>query len=133
MPDKVDDASLGSKGDSLVDVCAGGSTRDTRLGVIHEVYAENRGSLADVGGNPVERGLILLARENVLPVNAAEVFQKSLCVGVSIWVDWSRGDLVWASCRGGRQSNSVNEIPGWFSMVWFHLLQRKVPYQPQLF
>lgn len=112
VPDEVDDASLGSEGDGLVDVCTGCSTRDTRLGVIHEVYAENCGSLADVGGDPVERGLILLTGEYVLPVDAAEIFQKSLRIGVGIWVDWSRGDLMWASRRGGRQSNSVDEIPG---------------------
>lgn len=39
VPDEVDDAALGGEGDGLVDICAGGSAGNTRLGVIHEVNA----------------------------------------------------------------------------------------------
>lgn len=39
VPDEVDDASLGSEGDGLVDVCAGGSAGNAGLGVVHEIDA----------------------------------------------------------------------------------------------
>ena len=112
VPDEVDDAPLGGEGDGLVDVCAGGSAGNAGLGVVHEVNAENGGSLAYVVGDPVKRGLVLLPGEDVLPVDTAQIFEQSFRVGVGICVDRSRGDLMWASCHGGRQCDGVNEIPG---------------------
>lgn len=112
VPHEVDDATLGGEGDGLVDVCAGGPAGDAGLGVVHEVDAEDGGGLADVVGYPVERGLVLLSGEDVLPVDAAEVLEQGFGVGVGIGVDRCGGDLVWPSCRGRCQSDGVDEIPG---------------------
>lgn len=76
MPYESDDATLGGECNCLVDVGAGSAARDAGFRVVHQVDAEDGWRLPNIGGDPVKGSLVLLAGEDVLSVNAAEIREE---------------------------------------------------------
>lgn len=111
MPDKRDNSALLAVGNSMININTRRAARDAGFGVVHEIDTEDCRCLADVGGYPVEAGLVLLAGKDVFAVDAAEVGEEGFCVGVGVLVDRGGGDFVGPTGGAGGERDRVDQVP----------------------
>ena len=111
VPVESHDAALLREGEGLVDVGRRRAPRLARLDVVHKVDAQDGWRLAHVLRHPVQARLVVLARQHLLAVDAAEVLEQRLCVLVRFLVDGLGGYLVRSALGRRGDRDGVDEVP----------------------
>lgn len=111
MPHKRHDTTFGREIERLVHVGRRCAPRRPRLGVVHEIDAEDRRRLAHVRSHPLQTRGVLLPAQNILAVDTPQVAQQRLRVLIRGLVHRHGADLVRSPRRRRRKRNRIDEVP----------------------